>query len=812
LTGQQRAPGAHAHGGQVHTHDQSHRLSAFLCWAVVFADIGTSVYYTPGILYNTPGIGRLAGLFVSMTMVAFILLAIKYAEVSVRFPEGGGVVTVSARALNPWFGALGGMFILVDYFLTAAISSLSGLQYFQDIIPAIAPYVLPATIIVLVLLGALNWWGIKESAVVSAVIAVAAFVSDMVIIAAVLLWVPLPTIGALIGEMFHGGQLTGVTLLTGFAGAFLAFSGLESISQLSPVMRLPRRKTVTIALGIVVITVGLTSPLLTIFSTLLLDGQHNNLLAHPVPNIDPNQFISQLGQAYGGPILGTATAITASALLIFASNTAIIGAYHVFMALSHMSFFPKAVLKLEPRRGTPLYSIMLATGIPVVILILAQGQIDLLGQLYAFGLLGAFALTCISLDVLRFRELRGKRQIAFHEEEEYDAPAYASLEADHLDEIELGASTTTPTAGRRFAHLWHKIGPRVNFVVGVLTTLMVATAWVTNLIVKRDATIFGGGLTMIGMAIAIWHYRREESSGRNTILPSWVTSYAPDTQFVVLQGDSKHNREVIESALYWARGRKVLFYFLADLAHVQPRRWQIEVQSARDSAAQAAFRTAFQLAERTRTPIQVFYSNGGAHAAVWAWRVSQSRDVVAEPELAREFTKHANPSFIGYRIQDGVRVAHCVFLDEQTLDYPTVVRITETPTPLVAAPARPSPTNAGAEDSEETEEYTIEDYDRWEQDSDTLPRRRDTASTPRVALVPDANGAHSASGVSAGQPRYPIKIMQPRSTTQLPRNAPSSAVDHPAVTPPQAESEADSDDEYSSYTWTGDDLIRKDEQ
>src|SRR5256885_17262784 len=99
-------------------------LGPLLCWAVVFADIGTSIYYVPGILFQT--VGSLAGFFVILTMVAFILLTLKYVEVTHRFPQGGGVVSVAAQALNPWFGALGGMFILVDYFLTAAISCLSG--------------------------------------------------------------------------------------------------------------------------------------------------------------------------------------------------------------------------------------------------------------------------------------------------------------------------------------------------------------------------------------------------------------------------------------------------------------------------------------------------------------------------------------------------------------------------------------------------------------------------------------------------------------------------------------------------------------
>ncbi len=145
-------------------------LGPFLCWAVVFADIGTSIYYVPGILYGT--VGKLAGFFVLLTMIVFILLTFKYVEVTYRFPQGGGVVTV-------------------------------------------------------------------------------------------------------------------------FAGSFLAFSGLESISQLSPAMKLPRRVVGKIALFLVILTVGLTSPLLTILSTLLLP----KAAADPVLS---SQIISLLAGRWGG--------------------------------------------------------------------------------------------------------------------------------------------------------------------------------------------------------------------------------------------------------------------------------------------------------------------------------------------------------------------------------------------------------------------------------------------------------------------------------------------------------------------------------
>src|SRR5690242_21953738 len=89
------------------------RLGPLLCWAVVFADVGTSIYYVPGILYGN--VGSLVGFFMMLTMFVFVLLTLKYAEVTHRFPQGGGVVTVAAQAINHCEDAPGGLFIPFDY-------------------------------------------------------------------------------------------------------------------------------------------------------------------------------------------------------------------------------------------------------------------------------------------------------------------------------------------------------------------------------------------------------------------------------------------------------------------------------------------------------------------------------------------------------------------------------------------------------------------------------------------------------------------------------------------------------------------------
>src|SRR6266571_104527 len=149
-------------------------LGPLLCWSIVFADIGTSIYYVPGIL-SASGYNKRAAIFVLMTLVVFILLSLKYAEVTWRNPEGGGVVTISSRALHPLAGLLGGVFIIVDYYLTVAISAFSGIQYMAVVVPPIAfGSAVPATLIALGALAMLNVIGIRESARVSFIAAAVA--------------------------------------------------------------------------------------------------------------------------------------------------------------------------------------------------------------------------------------------------------------------------------------------------------------------------------------------------------------------------------------------------------------------------------------------------------------------------------------------------------------------------------------------------------------------------------------------------------------------------------------------------------------
>jgi len=440
------------------------RIGPFLVWAVVFADIGTSVYYTPGILYGH--VGSRAALFVTMTLVVFVLLAIKYADVAVRYPEGGGVVTVSTRAFHPFAGLVGGMFILVDYFLTAALSALSGVIYLSVVFKSLGSVVVVGTVGALVVLTLLNLMGVKASAEASAIFAVIAGAAQVAVVVAIIVRLGPAHLFDPVHQVLAGPRLTPIFVLTGYAGAFLAFSGLESIAQLSPAMAEPRRRVANLGMGLVVITIALTSPLLTLWSTTLLGSDAN-----------PGQFISLLAAYAAGPLLAWAVAISGALLLIFASNTALIGSYHVFLALTRMRFLPQLLAHRNRWRNTPHWAIAAAAGIPVAVVVLASGNASILGDLYAFGLLGAFMLTSLSLDVIR----------------------------------------------------WHERVPAIVMVVGVFTTAAVTVAWLTNLFAKPLATVFGGGLTVVGVAIGVATYRLAHRRGLPVVFPHLLRDDRPPT-------------------------------------------------------------------------------------------------------------------------------------------------------------------------------------------------------------------------------------------------------------------------------------------
>jgi nucleotide-binding universal stress UspA family protein len=88
--------------------------------------------------------------------------------------------------------------------------------------------------------------------------------------------------------------------------------------------------------------------------------------------------------------------------------------------------------------------------VPVLVIVVSNAQTGILGHLYTFGLLGAFTLTSIGLDKIRWQE--------------------------------------------------HARGPVFTF--GVVTSVLVVGAWAINLVHQRFSTLIGGSVTAVAFFAA----------------------------------------------------------------------------------------------------------------------------------------------------------------------------------------------------------------------------------------------------------------------------------------------------------------------
>jgi amino acid transporter len=540
----------------------------------VFADVGTSVYYAPGILFQQ--VGSHAALFVDLTFVVFVLLCIKYAEVAIRYPEGGGVVTVATRAIGPFAGLLGGLCILVDYFLTAGLSATSGVIYLSLVAAALKPTILVASVAALIGLGVINLMGVRTSATITAGFAVLALIGQLAVVLAVVISLGPAHLWADFPRMLAGPRLTPVVILTGYASAFLAFSGLESISQLAPAMAEPRKRVARLAMVFVILSVLVTSPLLTLWSTTLLG-----------PGFDPNQGVSLLAGLAAGPLLQNAVAVSAALLLIFACNTALIGSYHVLIALGRMRFLPRALLATNRWRQTPHWAIVLATLVPVLVVIASGASTGLLGDLYAFGLLGAFSITCLSLDIVRWHARKQRHPSAM-------------------------GRTSMPM-----------------FLLGVATTVLVVIPWLTNLYAKPLATAFGGSLVVVGLTVAFVTYRLETRRGRYPLFPYLHRPerpilmlrrgrpLAPAAVLAFLPNDPERVPDVIAQAVSAAKDRPVVFAYQGRTPRRRnPALLEILDPYADDEAAHNVFQQAEAAARQSRLQARYVYVPAGTEPDV----------------------------------------------------------------------------------------------------------------------------------------------------------------------------------------------------
>ncbi len=140
---------------------------------VVFGDIGTSPLYTLktvlGYTGPHPSPVETLGALSLILWTLFLITTVKYVNFAMRINndgEGGIIALMSLLGVKKGHsaaivavGLFGAALIYGDGAITPAISVLSALEGVEDIAPALTPYVLPAAVVILLLLFALQPMG-----------------------------------------------------------------------------------------------------------------------------------------------------------------------------------------------------------------------------------------------------------------------------------------------------------------------------------------------------------------------------------------------------------------------------------------------------------------------------------------------------------------------------------------------------------------------------------------------------------------------------------------------------------------------------
>jgi amino acid transporter len=463
------------------------RLGPLLAWAVVFADLGTSVFYVPAILYAQ--VGGLAPAFVLIAAAAFVFVAFEHLEIAYRYPGGGGGVAAAAEAFGPRVGVLSGALMVSAYLVTITISVVTALHY----LAALAPF--PHEIVILSVigilgLGFLHWIGIQELARLALILGLATLAVEGALVAAVIANLS-PADWADLGARLRGLPSVGLAEgASGFAAAWLAFSGLESLGQLAPAVREPRRRVIRIAAVLVVASMIATVPLLTALAVEAAQASH---IGHEAALLAP------VALKYGGRRLLVALAVTGSGLLLVAANVAFIGCYNVFKTVGELGYLPAVVARRNKRFGTPRGAILVITFAAVILVLATGGHLLRLGKIFAFGLLGSYAITSVSLAVLRWRE------------------------------------------GRRGAGL----------VVGVIASVALVIPWVVSWFTKPEAALYGAAVTAVQLGVAFVTHRGWIRSGRFGFLRAAsaeeAASHHPSAREVVTLAEAVELRQAVPS-------------------------------------------------------------------------------------------------------------------------------------------------------------------------------------------------------------------------------------------------------------------------
>lgn len=208
-------------------------------YSAAYGNVGSSIYYALGVvaafaLGLSPIVFMLAGLL-------FALTAFSYAEATAAVPEAGGSSSFARRSFNELASFGAGWALTLDYIITIAISAFFVPNYLAVFFPVLKHW--PANsiggIIVVLFLVIMNIIGVKESSGLNIFLAILDLITQVMlaVIGVFLLLSP----ETLVNNVHWGVAPTWNNLLYGVSIAMVAYTGIETVSNLAEEAKKPHR-------------------------------------------------------------------------------------------------------------------------------------------------------------------------------------------------------------------------------------------------------------------------------------------------------------------------------------------------------------------------------------------------------------------------------------------------------------------------------------------------------------------------------------------------------------------------------------------
>jgi hypothetical protein len=389
-----------------------HSGRLWLTWLAIaiitLMDEFTSIFYAPAEAYRF--IGSSAILFIAITSILIRFLSTRFTEIAEILEHhgliGGGVYSFSYLVFGPMISFVAVASIMVDYILTACISSVSAVLNAASFFPLLdqsETFVIALVLGILWAVAGLNILGIRENARFTfSVFILAAFVILNLIVSGLL-----GLDQEAIARIKDSGQHTLTSLQTGswtedygtlishIAFCILAYSGIESVIQTAGFVRSWRE--IHKAYLFLAVTVGIVTPLV---ATLALSAPIN-FSEHE------GDLITHYATLLNGVPFGVMVAALASFTLIMAVNTAFVASSELLERVAHRYGF---LWLIATNRRHSLYRIHIINALFFsAIILVTSGSQKILADMYALGLLASF---CINLGALLiYRYFKGTKEV-----------------------------------------------------------------------------------------------------------------------------------------------------------------------------------------------------------------------------------------------------------------------------------------------------------------------------------------------------------------------------------------------------------------